>query len=778
MSAQVEPESSRLEELEFYRSTLYQRVQECPISITPGGEMMRFLRRELVRAEESAETEEYRLVVGDMFRVVTDSLISAAHRSAPYAHIDSSLPRDYHVTKDEDELLMADGIFDSDEEVDADSEVAAKPSVKEKEQKQRKRDELRRRREEEEEMLVKKNKVPDDKGGLLNTLGPYAAPRLTIRASTFTFPSRKTLEQRTALPSPESSSSSEEDDNNYEEETVAVASSSCSAGGGEAVAHLTAFMKPLSMDSLKKLSESAKVKRKPSSSNREYITQIVRAAVRVGCDKACRLMDSHKIFEEMTNHFQAGPLNTAASIDFLQSLPDQLKHALGHILGVWEESPQVEAMWERMVAMGFLGVLTNLRLKPLKKIATELGVPMPDTQSTEKCCETIMFAAFPRERLRAKNSRSKKQKTLNFTVPPAGMRCKGHMGFITFQVENVSILPKDNERRYSPEFEFGKLKWSLLCMANKEFLALYLCQTGSVFCKFLITVVNHANVDDSICNEGTQRFSTRSQENDWGFNTVIKFEELLNPKKGFWQEEGDSVTIEVGIVLVETPKPLNPAKNTSNKDKQTGPKVDEKAVRQLIEDEKMAQVRKRIKQEIAKVLKDGEKTRKGIAQRATKGFHDLVERFKAEKQRIIKELAERERREQQERQRELEIIKQAQEQNAEMKRRIENLKKENVTLMREKKELTQETRDLKKTSDRYTQELHAINEKKTMLQQKVTQQENKIAAAEKQLSELRQEESPNPSSSDDEANVSDDCEIMSRLRESLEQYIGTDGKGE
>ncbi|RNF00922.1 trichohyalin [Trypanosoma rangeli] len=776
MSAQAASElSSRLEDMEFYKNTLYQRVQECPISITPGTEMMRFLRRELIRAEESDESEEYQLVVGDMFKVVTDSLISAVHRSAPYAHIDSSLPRDYHVTKDEDELLMADGIFDSDEEGDADSESVTKPSVKEKEQKQRKRDELRKRREEEEEMLVKKNKVPDDKGGLLNTLGPYAAPRLTIRASTFTFPSRKTLEQRTALPSPESSS--EEEDNKYEEETVGVVSSSCSSGGGEAVAHLTAFMKPLSMDSLKKLSESAKVKRKPSSSNREYITQIVRAAVRFGCDKACRLMDSHEILEEMTNHFQAGPLNTAASIDFLQSLPDQLKHALGHILGVWEESPQVEVMWERMVAMGFLGVLTNLRLRPLKKIATELGVPMPDTQSTEKCCETIMFAAFPRERLRAKNSRSKKQKTLNFTVPPAGMRCKGHMGFITFQVENVSILPKDNERRYSPEFEFGKLKWSLLCMANKEFLALYLCQTGSVFCKFLITVVNHMHVDDSICNEGTQRFSTRSQENDWGFNTVIKFEELLNPKKGFWQEEGDSVTIEVGIVLVETPKPLNRAKSTSNKDKQTGPKVDEKAVRQLIEDEKMAQVRKRIKQEIAKVLKDGEKARKGIAQRAAKGFHDLVERFKAEKQRIIKELAERERREQQERQRELEIIKQAQEQNAEMKRRIETLKKESANLLREKKELTQETRELKKTSEKYAQELHAINEKKMMLQQKVTQQEKKIDEAEKRLRDLRQDESLNLSSDDDEANVSDDSEIMSRLRESLEQFIGTDAKG-
>ncbi|KEG09418.1 trichohyalin [Trypanosoma grayi] len=774
MSAQSVAEPLRGEDLDFYKNTLFQWVQDCPISLTPGAEMMHSLRKELIRAEQGDESAEYRVAVGEMFKVVTDSLISAAHRSAPYAHIDRSAPRDYHVTRDEDELLMADGILDSDDEGDADSESdgGGKPSMKDKEQRQRKREELRRKREEEEAMLLNQKKVPDDKGNLLNTLGPFPVPRLTVRASTYTFPSRKALEQRTAIPSSKSSSDDDEDEN-----TMGSAPLPCSSGGGEAVAHLTAFMKPLSMDSLKKVSESAKVKVNPSSSNRECITNIVKTAVRLGCEKACVLMDKHKIIEEMTNHVQTGPLHSAASIDFLQSLPDQLKLALGHMLGLWEESPPVEAMWERMVAMGFLAVLTNLRLKPLKKIASELGVSMPDTNSTEKFCESIVFAAFPRERIRAKNSRAKKQKTLNFTVPPSGMRCKGDMGFITFQVENISILPKDNERRYSPEFEYGQLKWSLLCMANKEFLALYLCQTGSVYCKFLITVVNHANPDDSICNEGTQRFSTRSQENDWGFNTVIKLEELLNVRKGFWTEEGDSITIEVGIVLVEAPKPLNLAKNMSNKDKPVGPKVDEKAMRQLIEDEKMAQMRKKIKQEITKATKEEEKTRKDIAQRASKGFHDLVEHFKSEKQRIIKDLAERERREQSERQREIEIIKQAQEQNAEMKRRIEELKKENISLLREKKDLTQETKDLKKASEKCAQELHTINDKKAVLLQKIKQQEKKIAVAQKHLNDLKQEEPPTPSSSDDEANVSDDSEIMCRLKGTLEQFIGTDGRG-
>ncbi|KAH9580174.1 MATH/TRAF domain [Trypanosoma melophagium] len=746
------------DELEFYKNTLYKWVQDCPISLTPGAEMMRSLRKEVLRAEEKNESKEYRAAVEDMFKVVTDSLISAAHRSAPYTHIDRSAPRDYHVTKDEDELLMTDDIFDSNEDVDMDGESdgGIKPSVKEKEQKLRKREELRKKRAEEEAMLLNEKKVPDDKGNLLDTLGPFPVPRLTVRASTYTFPSRKALEQRTAIPSPESSS---EDD---EEDVVVTSTPLTCSSGAEAVPHLTAFMKPLSLDSLKKVSESAKVKQNPCSSKVDYITQIVKTTVRLGCEKACALMDKHKIIEEMTSHVQAGPLHAAASIDFLRSLPEPLKQDLGHMLGLLEEKPSVEAMWERMVAMGFLAVLTNLRLKPLKKITSELTITVPDTNSTEKFCESIVFAAFPCERIRAKNSRSKKQKTLNFTVPPSGMRCKGDMGFITFQVENISILPKDNERRYSPEFEYGRLKWSLLCMANKEYLALYLCQTGSVYCKFLITVVNHLSVDDSICNEGTQRFSTRSQENDWGFNTVIKFDELLSPRKGFWKEDRDSITIEVGIVLVEAPKPLNPVKNAPNKDKPVGPKVDEKAVRQLIEAEKMEQMRKKIKQDIAKAMKEQERIRKDIVQRAGKGYHDLIERFKAEKQRITKEQAERERREQLERQREIEIIKQAQEQNAEMKRRIEELKKENANLLRGKKELTQETRDLKKTSEKYAEELRSINEKKATLQQEVKQREKKIAAAQRQLNDLCQDDPQTPSSSDY------DNEIMSRLEGSAE----------
>ncbi|CCD14892.1 unnamed protein product [Trypanosoma congolense IL3000] len=165
-------------------------------------------------------------------------------------------------------------------------------------------------------------------------------------------------------------------------------------------------------------------------------------------------------------------------------------------------------------------------------------------------------------------------------------------------------------------------------------------------------------------------------------------------------------------------------------------------MRQLIEDEKIAQIRKRIRQEIAKALKDEEKTRKDIAQRSIKGLHDLIERCKSEKQRIVKELAERERREQLEHQREQEIIKQAQEQNAEMKRRIEEMKHNITTLLRDKKELGQEIKELRKANEKYTNELNSVTEKKTALEQKVMQHVGKIAESEQRLNELRQGDTP------------------------------------
>ncbi|CCW67923.1 unnamed protein product [Phytomonas sp. Hart1] len=738
------------QDLRFYRSTLYQQVLDGGIASKAGTAMMETLRGELIASMENVEFPEYTAVLGELYKVVTDSLISAVHRNAPHERINQS-GSEFHIATDEGEYqLMQDDIYAEDDvdDIETHSSSNSHSNTRDSDPKQRKRDEVKKKRREEEEMLLNEKKVLDEKNNVYRTIGPFPAPRLTVRSSHSIFPSRKALQHRTTVETPSPSTSSSSDD---EGKTTVIPSLGNSSECGDAVDHLIEFLKPLSLDSLKKVGESAKAKLRPSSPHDEFVPQIAKTAVRLGCEKACALMDRQKIIDDVTTHVQTGTLPTTASIDFLNTLPDNLKQTLGNILGLPEEKPPVVDMWERIVAMGFLSVLTNLRLKPLKKIVTELNIELPESNSTETFCEAIVFSAFPRERLRAKMSKAK-QKRVKFAVPVDGMYTKGDMGFISFEVLNISMLARESDRHYSPEFSFAQLKWSLLCMTNKESLALYLCQTGSVHCKFLITVINQTNQDDSICNEGTQSFSAVSQENDWGFNNVIKFNDLMNLEQGFVNPETDSILIQVGIVLVE---PLKPAvareKSAPQKEKKApAPIVDEAAVRQLLEDEKTENLRKKIKQDLNKTIKEEERTRKDIAQRGIKAYHDLSERLRQETKRVLKELADRERREEQERQMELDKIRHAQEQTAEMMKKLEKLKKENVELNQERQQLTHDAKEAKIHAEKLTQELKGIVDKVQSAQQKVKVQEKKLESVRISYQNLADEGSVTSSPSEED----------------------------
>ena len=771
---------------EFYKMTAHKWVEESEVSLSHGAHMMKALRDEIGRLDgEGSSTGPYSDVVQDMYKMVMDGMMSAVHRSIPHYHINrSSFPNGFHIAKDEEEMGLRGDLLDSDEEneVESGSDAAdeAPTSAKKltrdapppQDTRTKKKEEQRKRRVEDEAMLHAK-KVRDDKGQIFNTLGPFAAPRLLVRSAkpNQAFASRKTLQQRLVVDNQQ-----DEDD---EDDLPA-----CSQGPSEevdAVVHLTSFMKPLSSDSLKKMSESAKVKLKPSSSSDEFVSQIVKTAVRLGCEKACVLMDKHKIIDAVTTHVQTSPLPNSASIDFLNSLPDDLKVSLGPVLGLAKDNSSVVEMWERMVAMGFLSVLTNLRLGPLKKIAQELSVSLPDTSSTEKYCEAIVFAAFPKERIRVKNSKIKKQTGVTFTSPPNLMRCVADMGYIVFVVQNISCMKKDVERHYSPEFEYGTLKWSLLCMANKESLALYLCQTGSVFCKFTITVMN-TNPDDFICNEGTQKFSSASSENDWGFNNVVKFDTLLDPKNGFWSQENDSILIEVGIVFVEQPKTA-PVKPPVLKEKMPPPpanesKINQEVALQLLEAERLESLRKKVKQEINKTLKEEEKTRKELAQKCLKALADTVDASRNERNRILREQQERERKEQQERAREQERLRIAQEQNAEMKRKITELSEESVDIANKKKNITAETKELRKAIEKARQDLTSIDEIMASTQSSLRLEEKRHADASKRIAELKLalgEISDDSDESEPETNtaISDENELMNALRQSLAGILGT-----
>lgn len=807
---------------EVYRNALFEWVQGSDISLSHGAKVMHALRTEVLRCNDDSittqEPVEYLDALHDMYKTVMDGMMSAVHRGIPHFHINRTSTGGLHIAKDEEEIMLSGVIADSDEEEEEDEtgsdmheELAtakkppnAKDVVPIADARTKKKEDQRKRRVEEEQLLIHEKKVRDDKGNILNSLGPHAAPRLSLRnvKPNQVFPSRKTLQQRINLDQLQNSSDDEED------LPTPVPGPSEEV---DAVAHLTGFMKPLSGESLKKISESAKVKVKPSSSTEDCIAHIVKTAVRLGCEKACVLMDKHKIIDAVTTHVQTSPLPTAASIDFLNSLPDELKVSLGPVLGLPKDNASVVEMWERMVAMGFLSVLTNLRLGPLKKIANELSVSLPDTSSTEKYCEAVVFAAFPGERLRVRNSKLKKQTHVTFSAPAQLMRTVGDMGFVTFVITNVSTMRKDNDRHYSPEFDYGGLKWSLLCMSNKESLALYLCQTGTVFCKFVITVVNQQHHDDSICNEGTQRFSSASTENDWGFNSVVKFDTLLDPKNGFWNSQSDSISIEVGIVFVEAPKQQqvpSAVKQNAPKERQPAPKpeqrINEEVAQQLLELERLESLRKKIKQDITKMFKEEEKTRKDIHQKGMKSVTDCIENAKAERNKIIREQQERERREQQERAREMERIRQAQEQNTEMQRKISEFTAESAELVVKKKAVQGDIREAKKAAEALRQQLVETEESIGKLQQTANYQERQISQARKKLADLQAQEPDTPSlsaSSDDEEDVAvapahassdaataalslgpsssappaNDAEndIMNQLRESLAGILGT-----
>ncbi|EPY20979.1 trichohyalin [Strigomonas culicis] len=435
-------------------------------------------------------------------------------------------------------------------------------------------------------------------------------------------------------------------------------------------------------------------------------------------------------------------------------------------------------MWEKMLAIGFNSVLTNLRLKPLKKIFSELSVPLPDLNSTEECCKALVYAAFPREEIRAKVSRQKNKKVM-FVVPPEKMYVKGDMGFITFEIHNVSeVFAKKSERYYSPEFTYADLKWSVLCMIYEQSnLALYLCQTGSVHCKFIITLVNHLNVDDSILNEGTQSFLAISQENDWGFNNVIKFVDLLNPEQGFLNTARDSITIEVGIVLVESIKAAPKEKPAPAKEKKNGTKEAQAALQRLLEDEQAEANRKKVKQEISKTIKDEEKTRKDLAQRAQKAYHDLQERQRQEAKRVQRELVDRDRREEQERQREQEALRQARQTKEALQRQLEDLRKDDVELQQQHKVLTQNSKNAKKSSEKLGQDLKAVQDKLSAVQASVKQQERKLEAARKRLQAAQADMPKTPSASsedemeeeEEESALDDDNDL---LDEDMHRLIG------
>eukprot|EP00758_Cryptobia_borreli_P017244 Tbor_TRINITY_DN6174_c1_g1::TRINITY_DN6174_c1_g1_i1::g.21400::m.21400 len=763
-------------------------VQNSEIGLTHGATITQRLRETLIEISSSNQNRntksngtttdktddsndigivEYEEQLTEMYKTMMDGLMSAVHRNIPYYHVNRSSSTGYHVTRDEEETLLRADPFESDEEEEYPSEAGdgdKQANVSQQsppqqtaapDQRCKKREDLRKRRLEDEDLLINQRMVRDEKGNMLVTIGPFPPPRLTIRSAkpNQCFPSRKTLQQR--LNAEQAIDLSEQE----ETEQTSVATSSTAQPGYDASTHLSEFLKSLSMESIKKVSESAKVKIKPSNPPADFIAQIVKAAIRYGCDKATQLMD-RKLSQANT------PLNLAAraSIQFIETLSNEVKEALSLGLGLTPENSSSPEIWERIISIGLLSILNNLRIRPLKKISQELSLELADLPSTEKYCEAIVFGCFPMEKIRVRNSQKAKQHIgVAFNAPPSKMRCMGDMGMITFRVINISRMRKDNERHYSPEFEFGGLKWSVLCMNNKESLALYLCQTGTVYCKFFIQLQNK-EPDDVIGNEGAQRFNSTSAENDWGFNNILKFDQLLEPQQGFWNEKDDSISIELGIAFVEVQNGVDGKGDSVHKDqggsangsgggsgagkgKKSQQKINEDvaaAAAQLLEQERLEKERKKIKQLLTSTQKEEEKDRKDLQTKRTKGIADIMDSHRQEVKRIVKEQKEFEKREQLERAKEQERIQRAHEQNVENQRKIESLTEENQELEEKKESLREGLITMKEELSNAKISLADVEEEIQQYSAKVKLMEKRAKEREAELEELSELEPPTP----------------------------------
>jgi hypothetical protein len=735
----------------FYNTTARNWVRSSVVSTTNGATMMTMLDEEYERITQSPINNFGVLAYGtqlhEVYKVAADAMMSAVHRSVFHHHVNNSSPGGFHVATDEEELQIANesSLCESDDDQDSlssiDEPVKKVVPPTSGEVKARKREEAKKRRGEDQSLLLNDRKVRDEKNHLMTTVGPFSVPRLTIRSlkSAQAVPSRKTLTQRTIV------EARDEGDESDDEELVFPPSSS----DQDAVARLNAFLQPLPVPSLKKMAESAKVKLRANCSHKEAVDEIVKSAIKLGCEKACVLMDKNKMLDKVAT--QAKTTRTsiltqlASSIpSFLESLPADMLRLLAPALGIPNEAATVSEMLERIIAMGFCAVLTHLRPRPLKNIIKELSLAAADSWSTEKHCEHIVYHAFPGEYHRIRAAKSlKRVPGVDFSLVPGKACCIGDMGFLIFNVHNVSVMRNDSDRHYTPEFEFGGLRWSLLCMANKDSLALYLCQQGTVHCKFIITVVNH-NPDDSVFNEGTQKFSSASAENDWGFNNVVKFDYLMDPKNGFWHSETDHISIEVGIVLVESNiKPSTSAAQALSSNRHAKAAQAERIVaseaEKLLEAERLDALKKKVKQDLARTQKEEERLRKEHGQRQGKGWQQLLEQQAAEVHRMNREHVERERKEQLERSREQERLRQQQEQTQEMQRRHGDLTEEGAELAGRKKALAAELKELRKQIEEQQHSVAAADAEVSQVQRQNADAVKKLQKRESAVKALRKE---------------------------------------
>ncbi|KAI3883990.1 hypothetical protein MKX03_003350, partial [Papaver bracteatum] len=119
----------------------------------------------------------------------------------------------------------------------------------------------------------------------------------------------------------------------------------------------------------------------------------------------------------------------------------------------------------------------------------------------------------------------------------------------------IEKVPELNEQTYfSPVFSIGSCKWDI---NGDDYLSIYVVAvecTNSRYAKFSIAIIGQTN---KLFNKGTygrQRFHFTDEEDDWGFDDFILFDELIDPSNGHMVD--DACIIEVELCSFSKPESI------------------------------------------------------------------------------------------------------------------------------------------------------------------------------------------------------------------------------
>ena len=359
-------------------------------------------------------------------------------------------------------------------------------------------------------------------------------------------------------------------------------------------------MEALSSETLRKVLEVLRphpTKAQQQQQKKSPSATVAQLIFRLGVEKVIHAMEKQRLLEPLLR--PKGTKSCLASrleSDFIPTMEEYPEIRKGIALALLlsqdiHTNANTQDLYERTVVSGLRAGLGSLRPRLLKKVVTEIAAycknkyattdtssqsstrafaPQngedPSNLSVDKQVEFVVWSVVPGERVRHKKERlasRRRKRGVGFFLEHAASVF--HTGRVCFRLSRVSSLRKNPYRHYSPDFQYGGVPWSLLAMQHKDHLALYLCQTGNVHCKFILTLL-HVNEGESIRNEGCQRFQSNSAENDWGFNNVVSLEKLFDPVGGFWDSETDSILVDIALMILDDPVPSPSLKSTVHPD--------------------------------------------------------------------------------------------------------------------------------------------------------------------------------------------------------------------